>query len=76
MLSTSWFSIVIGLLFQSVVLTAFFYREFATKRDLARLESHLRELAQKDYVTLIDRIDAVHEGISEIKESIKDIRNG
>lgn len=68
---TQWLIIGFGLLVHAVTLTAFFYREFATKRDLAGLGEHLRELFAKDHQILLTKIDTIQADIREIKDAIK-----
>ena len=67
-----WLPIAGALVLHAVLLTAFFYREFATKRDLAQLEGHLRELAIKDSLSLTDKLATLHADVKDIQTILKD----
>ena len=66
----SWIYYVTALVVHAVALTAFFYREFSTKKELAILEQHLREMASKDYSHISDKIDNLHTDIKELKDLV------
>ena len=65
-----WLFLGVGLVVHAGTLTAFFYREFATKRDMRQLELHLREIFGKDIKTLADKLDNLHADIRDIKHFV------
>ena len=62
--------VCVALLAQGAGLTVFFYKEFATKADVAKIEAHLREMAAKDYASLRNLIDDLHADVKDIKNAL------
>lgn len=72
MTSYQWLLILSGLVVHAGALTAFFYREFATKKDLVALETHLREINDKSFDLILEKIHSLHQDVQNIQKTLSE----